>query len=364
MKGKAAISFQPGEPLEIREYPVPDVGPDDILVKVNLANICGSDLHMWRGGGAKFQRGIAQILGHEMMGTVYALGENVKTDNLGRPLQVGDRIVYSYFRHCGKCWTCLRGEPGCPNRYRDWLGVPADQPPHFNGAYAEYYFMPPGHWVFKVPDELPDKVVSPVNCALAEVYYGLHHLNVSPGETVVIQGVGGLGLYATAIARERGAAQVIVLDKIQERLDLAREFGADHTLNVNETDAEERLARVQEWTAGWGANAAVELTGSPHVLQEGLAMLGRGGRYLLIGNITPGRMTEVDPGHMVREGKTMTGVVSYEAWVLPQALDFLKRRRDTYPFDRIISHTFKLEDINEAFAFAAAGKAIRVGIEC
>ncbi|MBI4551996.1 MAG: zinc-binding dehydrogenase [Candidatus Latescibacteria bacterium] len=363
MTGKAAVINGFNQPMEFRDYLIPDVGPDDLLVKISMANICGSDLHFLRGGGPKTTLAFPQIMGHEMVGSVYALGDRVTTDSAGDPLRVGDRVVFSYFRPCGTCWACLTHVPGCLNRYRDWLGVSSETPPHFNGAYGEYYYMKPGHWVFTVPDELPDQLVSPTNCALSEVIYGLHRLGITLGDTIVIQGVGGLGLYATAIAREMGAGRVIVIDRIPERLELAGAFGADHLLNAAEADADERIARVREWTAGRGPDVMAEFTGVPQVLQEGLLMLRVGGRYLWIGNVNLGTVAEIDPGRAVRESKTIIGLVVYEPWVMPRALDFLKRTQHKYPFHRIISHVFPFERINEAFEFARQGKAIRVGIE-
>lgn len=363
MKGKVAVFLEPGRPMEFREYPIPDAESDAIVVKMRLSNICGSDIHFWRGRGPRVESDIPQVLGHEMTGEIYALGENVKTDSRGEPLHVGDRIVYSYFKPCGKCWMCLTGLPGCPNRYRDWLGVSSEQWPHFHGAFGEYYYMKPGHWVFKVPDELADEMVSPINCALSEVIYGLHKIGITLGDTVVIQGAGGLGLYATAVAREMGAGRIIVLDKIPKRLELAQSFGADHILNVDETSGSERVEQIKEWTRGMGADIIAELTGSPHVLAEGIDMLRWGGRYLWIGNINLGFPTEIDPGSVVRCSKTLRGIIVYEAWVIPRALDFLCRTKDKYPFDSIVSHKFPFEQINEAFAFAEQGKSIRVSLE-
>ena len=124
--GKVAVFTRPQAPMEFREYPVPSVGADDLLVKIRMANICGSDLHFWRGHGPKIPKGIPQVLGHEMVGTIEQLGKNVKTDSLGERLKEGDRIVYSYFKPCNRCWMCLSGKPGCPERYRDWLGISSD----------------------------------------------------------------------------------------------------------------------------------------------------------------------------------------------------------------------------------------------
>lgn len=364
MKGKAAIWWEAGKPLEIREYPVPDVKPDGVLVKLNLANICGSDIHFVEGRGPRLKGGIPQILGHEMMGTIQRLGREVKTDSLGQPLQEGDRLVYSYYSPCGQCWACFTGVPGCPNRYRRWLGVPADTPPHFNGAFAEYYYLHPGHWTFKVPSDLPNHVVSPVNCALAQMVYSIHQVGITLGDTVVIQGAGGLGLYGIAVAKEMGAARVISLDRRDHRLEMAKAFGADVTINVERMPRTQRLEMIGDLTRGVGADVVVEVCGSPDAVDEGMRMARVGGRYLLIGNINLDMAGQVDPGNAVRFSKTITAVSVYQQWVIPRSLDLLVRNRDRYPFDKIISHTFPLEEINTAMDFARSSQPIRVALEC
>ena len=364
MQGKAAIWWKAGKPLEIREYPVPDVRSDGILLKLRLANICGSDIHFVEGRGPRLAGGIPQILGHEMLGTILKLGSDVKTDSLGQPLREGDRLVFSYYSPCGQCWACFTGVPGCPNRYRRWIGVPADIPPHFNGAFAEYYYLHPGHWTFKVPAGLPDQTVSPVNCALSQMVYSLHKVGVMLGDTVVIQGAGGLGLYGAAVAKEMGAGRVISLDRWDHRLAMATAFGADATINVENTPRAERLERIRDLTRGVGADLVVEVCGTPDAMDEGLRMARVGGRYALIGNINLDMAGQIDPGNAVRFSKTITAVSVYAQWVIPRALDLIERCQGKYPFDKVISHTFPLEAINKAFDFARSGKPIRVALEC
>ncbi|MBI2939487.1 MAG: zinc-binding dehydrogenase [Chloroflexi bacterium] len=347
LTGRAVVSLGPGVPLEVREYPVLPPEPDQVVVRIAMASICGSDLHMWRGEMPSLGAG-AVVPGHEMVGRVHALGANWQTDSLGRPLREGDRITYSFFNPCGKCWACLSGTARCPNRYS--RRAPADEPPHFHGAYADYHVVKPGQWVFKVPDSLPDELVAPVNCALAQVLYALHRIGVWVGDTVVIQGAGGLGLYACAIARVMGASQVIAVDRIPDRLALARAFGADATINLDQLRTRaERVQFVKERTEGRGADVALEVAGVPAVVQEGLEMLRFGGRYCLVGNIVPGAEGAIVPHDIVRTSREVLGVVGYEAWVIPRALDFLLRTRETYPFHRLVSHRYSLEEVNRAF---------------
>ena len=345
--GRAAIAKGGGEPMQIREYPVYDPQPDQIVVRITMASICGSDLHIWRGEMPSLGDG-AIVPGHEMTGVVHKLGANWTTDSLGRPLSEGDRITFSFFNPCGKCWVCLSGTGRCPNRYS--LRAPADTAPHFHGAYADYHVVKPGQWVFKVPDELPDELVAPVNCAMAQVLFALHEIRVWLGDTVLIQGAGGLGIYATAIAKEMGAGQVIVVDRIPERLALATAFGADATINLDDMPTrEERVQFVKDRTEGRGADVALEVAGVPVVVQEGLDMLRFGGRYCLVGNIVPGAKGEIVPHDIIRTSREVLGVVGYEAWVIPRALELMVRTRAKYPYHRLVSHQYKLTDINQAF---------------
>lgn len=349
MKGKAAITLENARGMELTEYDVPDPGPDEVLVRVSLASICGSDLHMWRGEVPWFQKAPG-IQGHEMAGRVVKLGANRTRDNQGRPLQEGDRVAYAYFIPCGECWACLGGTTGCPNRYRTRTTVTADDPPHFLGAYAEYYLLKANQWIFKVPDDLSDELVAPVNCALSQVFYGLNQIGVMLGDTVVVQGAGGLGIYACGVARDMGAGRVIAVDSIPERLELARQFGADEVLDLKELPSKEaRVQRVKDLTGGVGADLCVEVVGIAGVVQEGLELTRVGGRYLWMGNIVPGMTAEIVPHDVVRQPKTIRGVLAYDRWVLPRALDWVNRRKDTYPFDKLVGASFPLERINEAF---------------
>jgi L-iditol 2-dehydrogenase len=348
--GKAAVFFGPGRPFEIREFALPEVEPDAVLIRVSLANVCGSDLHFWRGDAPLRLPADGWIYGHEMTGRVAKLGARVKTDSLGRPLKEGDRVAYTYFYPCGRCHACLANEPAaCPAKIERPLGP--SQFPHFHGAFAEYYYLRPRGAIFLVPDSLPDELVAPVNCALSQVIFGLGRAGLRFGDSVVIQGAGGLGVQAAAVARDMGAATVIVIDQLAGRLELARAFGADHTINLKEVaDRRERINLVRTWTGGVGADVACDFVGFPQVIAEGIEMLRSGGTYLEIGTISRGAKVELEPSLLVWGSKTIVGVIQYDPGTISRALDFLVRNRARWPFDRLISHTYPLEKINQAFA--------------
>jgi threonine dehydrogenase-like Zn-dependent dehydrogenase len=362
MNGRAFVFTGVHQPFEEREFPLPEVAPDGMLVRVTVANICGSDLHGWHG---RTPRAGPTVMGHEMTGRIARLGARVTADAAGAPLREGDRIVYSYFYPCGRCDVCRGGDPHhCIARRIGAGRLRSDAPPHFTGAYADYYYLQPGHYVLRTPEALDDLTVAPLNCALSQVIYGLHQAGFQPGETVVIQGAGGLGLFATAVARERGASRIVVLDRIAERLKLALAFGADHVLNIEDfTTSELRAKGVRELTGG-GGHVVVELVGHPSALAEGLAMARPEGRYVVIGNIAGDQTIPFNPAWLVHLNRRMIGVGGYQPWALRRGLELLERTHARYPYRSIVSHHYPLEQINEAFANADAGKAVRTALIC
>src|SRR5205823_6811432 len=306
--GRAALFFGFGQPFQIKEYPVPEPEPGAALVRITLANVCGSDLHAWRGDVDYVKRGraVPRHQGHEGTGRIAALGEGVTTDSNNQPLAVGDRVVFGYFFPCGRCRACLNGKDWCcPNRVHH-LSTSCEVWPNFKGTFGDYFYLFPNHTVFKVPDDLPDELVVGVNCAMSQVTCGLDLAGLGVGENVVIQGAGGLGLYGIAVARERGAGRIIVVDGVSERLEVASMFGADEFIDMRELpEPDQRIKRVKDLTAGWGADVVMELAGFPAITEEGLKMVGSGGRYVEIGNISPGLTYAADPASWVVQNVTI-----------------------------------------------------------
>ncbi|MFB6087628.1 MAG: zinc-binding dehydrogenase [Haloarculaceae archaeon] len=200
------------------------------------------------------------------------------------------------------------------------------------------------------------------NCALSQVLCGLDAIGLTQGETLVVQGAGGLGLNAAAVATERGA-ETIVIDGVDERLERAREFGADHTIDLDEFDSvEARRDRVDALTDGLGADAAVEVTGVPAAIDEGLRLLGDGGRYLVMGNIIPGKEATIDPGRAVRKSVTVETMMRYDPWYLRRALEFLSTHGDRYPFGELVDAEYPLADVQQALRDSANRTVTRAAL--
>ncbi len=347
MKGRVVECREYGKPFVIAEYDVPEPAPGAVLLRMTQAGICGSDLHVWRGDQVNVPLPPSgRAMGHEGTGVVEILGDGVTADSAGAPIETGDRVVYAAVFPCYHCHQCLKGNTNwCMNRNYPAAGVW----PYFTSTYADYLYLPPRHPFFRVPDELSDDLLGPVNCAMGTVTTGLLRAGAGEGDYVVIQGAGGLGVHATAMAKEMGADRVIVLDRLENRLELAEAFGADHTINIEEFNTPEtRVGRVKELTDGRGADVVMELVGRAELLAEGIDMLSNGGTFIEIGDIVRGREVSIDPSKLL-QGKNIMGSLMYRAELLPRLLNFLVRNRERLPFERIVSHKFPLEQVNEAF---------------
>ena len=335
--GRVAALRGYDQPVEIEEYEVPDPEPGGLILAMRQATICGSDLHVWRGETRAERAPPAAFgFGHEGFGVVHALGEGTNSDSAGKPLRLGDRVIH----HTST--APIGGGSPPPHEY--------GKPPFFMTTFADYYYVGARRAVFKVPDELADDALPAVNCAMGTSINAVIEAGTTFGSAVVVFGAGSLGLTAAAAAKDMGATTVIVLDRIPARLQLARRFGADHTINVDEVSTPaSRIGLVREMTAGRGCDVALELVGRAALLPEGIAMLGRGGTFAEIGLFYPGTAVAFDPSLMHGQGKRIIGLTRYPDDLIPKILDFLVRTKGTRPFEQMVSHKYPLGDINEAF---------------
>lgn len=335
------------EEIEKREYEVPTPGPEAILTEVERANVCGSELHIWRGNHPEIDEG---VLGHEVLARIKELGERVETDYAGEPVEEGDLVAPVYYLTCQKCQSCLVGDFHlCQNAYEYWSKSP-EEPPHFHGTFATHYYIHPDQYFYKVPEGLDPSIAAGANCALSQVMFGLDEVGIEYGDTVVVQGAGGLGLNAIAVATELGA-ETIVIEGAEGRLNQADEFGADHVIDFTKYETvDARAERIHELTDGVGADVGVEVAGVPDAFAEGIQLLRDGGRYLEMGNVSPGESTEFDPGLLTRKSIDITTAVRYNPWYLHRALAFLAENNDKYPYSDLIDAEFALDDVDEALA--------------
>ncbi|MGO9266512.1 MAG: zinc-binding dehydrogenase [Candidatus Binataceae bacterium] len=342
MKGK--IAFIPAaHKIDFHEYDVPAPPAGGLIAEVTQSNVCGSEVHIWRG---EFGGRHGTMPGHEMSGRVLALGDGVKADWAGAAIKSGDRIAPVYYSVCNRCANCVRGnQAACTNKILG--GRHPDEPPHFLSTFATHYVVRPGQAFFRIPDNVPDSIAASANCAMSQVFWGLDRARLNYGESIVVLGAGGLGLHAMAIAKARGA-RVIAIDAVDQRLEEARKFGADATIDMRQhPDLDDRIKQTRELCGGF-PDVVIEVAGVPQAFIDALRIVGAGGRVIEIGNISPGLTVPLPPSTITFKSVDIIGVAMYPPHYLKKSLDFLSAHIDRFPYREMCDATFPLTQAAEA----------------
>jgi len=355
---RAAVITAHNQPLEIQRVPIPDLEPGAVLVRIAASTLCGTDVHRWH-GPLPDGDSLPIITGHEPCGYVEEINGE-RTDILGNPVKHGDRIVWSYVA-CGSCYYCsVALQPCiCPGR-ASWGHNRSDQFPYLLGSCAEYMYVPPPCLIIKVPEEVSSASAAASACAYRTVMHGFDRLGaIKSHETVAIQGSGPLGNFATAVARDHGAKQVLVIGAPAARLEVTKRMGADAVLNLEEvTDPKERRTWVRDHTDGRGADVVIQVANNLAV-PEGLTLLRDGGRFVNIGaggkaDIAVNKLPQEMTFHTIRSGEP-------RHWL--QAIDFLASRKKTYPFEEMITASYTLDQINEAMQAMASYSVVKAAVD-
>jgi len=356
----AAVFVDSSKPLELRQFPLPDkLDKGAMLCKVLMSTICGSDLHTIAG---RRREPAPLILGHEIVGRIVALGDADATDARGEKLEIGDRVTWTIMASCGRCRYCRLNLPQKCEHLKKYGHTCCEEAPHLTGGYAEYICLLDGTAVFKIPCTIPDDVAAPANCALSTVINATEAIGLQAGETVLIHGAGLLGLNLAALAREAGAAEVIMVDVSAPRLALATDFGATQCINTSVTPWSKAVEQIADTTPCRGVDVAFEVCGWAGAVAQGVEALRIGGRYLIAGLVMPGSDLAIDGNTLTRKCLTIKGIHNYRPDHLGAAVDFLQQNCRRYPYVDIVGATFPLSDINSAVAAAATGTHLRVGV--
>jgi L-iditol 2-dehydrogenase len=258
--------------LELTELPTPEVGPEDLLVRVRACGICGSDVHGYDGSTGRRIPPI--VMGHEAAGVVAAVGDAVAG------FQEGDRVTFDSTVSCGKCFFCRRGQINlCDNRRV--LGVSCGEYRQY-GAFAEYVVVPQ-HISYHLPDNLSFEEAALIE-AVSVAVHGVGRIPIQMGDTALVVGSGMIGLLVVQALRLAGCGQIIAVDLEDNKLELAKQLGADEGLNPSKVDLP---AEIRARTAGRGADVAVECVGAAAPIKSAIESLRKGGSLALIGNLSP-----------------------------------------------------------------------------
>jgi S-(hydroxymethyl)glutathione dehydrogenase/alcohol dehydrogenase len=361
MKIQAALLTAANRHFQIETLDLNEPRTGEVLIKIAACGVCHSDWHVANG---VTRHPMPCVAGHEGAGIVEAVGAGVTA------IQVGDQVALSWSPDCGTCFYCLRGQPNLCETYTEpiWNGVMLDGEPrlswrgepvyHYCGlaAFAEYVVVPQ-QCCIPIRKDVPASVVALVGCAVATgVGAAMYTARVCPGESVVVIGAGGVGLNVIQGAALCGAGTIIAVDKSPAKAGLARAFGATHTLPA---DAEV-LKAVRDLTGGRGADHAFESVGVATLQELGLDAIRPGGTLTLVGLTAMGTPTNLPGAVITRQEKTIKG--SYYGSVSPRR-DF-PLLIDLYvagklKLDELVSRTYRLDQINDAYAAMLEGSTAR-----
>ncbi len=379
---KAVVMIGPGK-VECQELPYPDhLEPGAVIVKVEMSGICGTDKHAFDGdvtlyGGTEAEQDMVfpTVHGHENAGVVVEMnGAGSEIEYSGQRLEVGDRVTNCPNVICGHCWYCRRihAFPFCSNHQGIGMTYPSDRFPYITGGWGEYLYLPPKAWVYKVPEETTVEETT-----LAEIFVVTALLDrakmytqsdgrggFSFGDTVVVQGLGAVGMSMLAKARLLGAGKIIALDSHPFKLELAKEFGADLAIDIAGLSDDELVQNIREETEGRGADVVVEAVGRPEVLDVGLRMLRRGGTYCETGNFADTGTVELNVHrHMAAKNVLFIGNTNHPHDMYYPHIAMMIRYRDTFPWAKLITHRFGLEGCHDALKKAYEPDALKVVFE-
>lgn len=335
-----AAIWRGGDDVVLESVPVPPLEPGEVLVKVSLATVCGSDRHTVSGRRAQ---PCPSILGHETVGYIAAIGGDDELRSVdGRQLQVGQRVIWSETLPCGTCDRCLAGVTAKCRTVRKAGHEAFDSSWALSGGYAEHVLLPRGMPVAVVDDDVTDALAAPAACATATVMAVIERAMPLAGRRVVVIGAGMLGLTALAAAAEGGASSVTAVDPAAERRELARQFGATSVVaSIGDVDQ---------------CDVLIELSGKAAALQEGIGKLDVQGVAIFAGSVAPDGNIAVDPESVVRRHLAFRGVHNYEPRHLTQALDFLRRTNGRFPWTDLVAEPVPLDRIGGLLTGAPGSK--------
>ncbi|HVW42819.1 MAG TPA: zinc-binding dehydrogenase [Amycolatopsis sp.] len=344
ISGRRMVFVRAGRPLECRRW---DVGPPaagGAVVRVTHAGVCGSDVH--RLDGEQTDMGYPVAFGHEGVGVVEALGEGVRVDTDGVPLRAGDAVYWAN-----------RGPVS------ESLGVtwppPADVPSQ--AAYQDYATLTADNAIYRIPEGTDPEAVIAFGCAMPTALGGMARLGpIRPGQSVVVQGCGPVGLAATMLAGLSMARQVIVIGAPETRLARAETLGATATIALETTSAAERAEAVRELTGGRGADVVVEATGNPAAFEEGFGLLAESGRYLILGLYAGSGTVALDPFRLNNRSLSVIGSLGPTHHCdYRTTIQLAGRHGERLSIAGLITHRFPLGRTEEAIDTMRRGEAVK-----
>ncbi len=335
---KALCKLKPEAGIWMADIPIPEIGVNDVLVKIKKTAICGTDIHIYNWDEwAQATIPVPMAIGHEFMGEIVALGDEVTG------FAVGDRVSGEGHITCGHCRNC---RAGMRHLCRNTVGIGVNR----QGCFAEFLSIPAAN-VFLLPQQISDDIASILDPLGNATHTALTFDMV--GEDVLITGAGPIGIMAVAIAKQVGARFVVSSDVNDYRLSLAKKMGADRVVNVNRESIEEAMA---ELAIKEGFDVGLEMSGNPKALNDLLSTMNHGGHVALLG--IPPHETAIDWGLVIFKGLTLKGIYGrkiFETWYKMSSLI-----QAGLKIEPVITHHFSIDEFQKGFDIMRGGEAAKV----
>ena len=357
MSERAAILREIGAPLEIGDIALADIAPNQVRVRIAASGVCHSDLSQATGA---LPAGAPCVLGHEGAGVIEAVGSEV------HHVEVGDHVVIAWTAACRHCWFCSRGEFHlCRNAIPDSYAMPyatdADGGPLFTSMGVSSFATATnclGRAVVPIPRDIPLDVAALVGCGVATgAGAALNTTPVEHGSSIAVLGLGGVGLAALMASVVRGAAQVIAIDPVAARREVAASLGATHLVDPADGDAAKQVRTI---TGRRGADVVFEAVGRSATIDTAIKATRRGGTTCVVGAAMPGDNLSLSAYDLFMNAKTLVGC-QYGSVVpardFPMLLELWRNGR--LPLDRLVTRRVALDEVNDAFADLSTGTGIR-----
>jgi threonine dehydrogenase-like Zn-dependent dehydrogenase len=355
---RAAVLAAPGK-LQIESFPESPPPRDGAILRPTHCGVCGTDPHMYSG---HLVVPMPLVMGHEFSGVLEKWGPDFPAkDVYGQELQPGDAVAVGTTLSCGTCYYCRfvpQRENLCQNVNIYGITLGSEVEPHVRGAYSERLYLFPQTWLFKLPPNVSLKMAAlsdPIACgtrALERAFGpGMPWAGegMGLGKSVVVQGLGPIGILTGAAARAMGASPVIGIDRIPMRMDMAKRFGFDDIISLEDTpEVDDRVESVRSVTRGLGADIVVEVVGLPAAFAESLRLVRKGGRVVEFGHFTDNGTMALNPQHIVNLDVDILGSYAYPNSQIGTSLAFLSRYAEVYPFEDLVTHEFPVERTEEA----------------
>ena len=343
----------PLQPIELREFDTPDLPTGAALLRTERSEVCGTDVHLWHGRLSGVPYPI--IPGHVSAGTLQSLRGPLRTLD-GSTLREGDRLAFfDVHRTCGRCRACVVHRTPTRCTSRRVYGITDSASEGLFGGWSQAIYLEPGVGLAKLPDSVGFDDYIGGGCGLLTAVHILERAALRPGDTVLVQGTGAVGLSAIALARLTGASTIVAIGAPAERLQMARRMGADHLFDVTASTRQERFEQVRALTHDEGVDVVLEAAGAAAAIEEGLDLVRDGGRYVIAGHYTDVGDSTINAHRQInRKHLEIRGCWGSEPGHFLRALSFLERYASTVPWREIGGRTYPLDRLNDALADAEA----------